>query len=246
MGYVGPAHGSYVEDVTYRYVGYGGDFDVRNRSRLGWIIPACCGFLLLSLLPLLVWWLLQPVGYDCDKDFLTWEEDWSKKKREFCCEEFGRSCETETIVLPETSPTSPPTPPPTGDPFNCAIGAENTWIKAKHEWCCRVHHRGCPPPPPTPPPTTSPRPPADPFNCAEGFANWHAGWSVAKKDWCCRVHGKGCKDSGAGFVTDLTTSAPVDCDAGFANWQTGWSVGKKDWCCKNEGKGCEVAAGGCK
>jgi hypothetical protein len=88
--------------------------------------------------------------------------------------------------------------------------------------------------------------PADPYNCADGFANWQAGWSVPKKEWCCRVHGKGCPGQQAGGCAPAgTTSAPYDCNAGFANWMAGWSVAKKDWCCHNAGKGCPPAAGGC-
>merc|ERR1712228_815007 len=102
------------------------------------------------------------------------------------------------------------------DPFNCAVDPENTWAADKKEWCCRIHHRGCPQPIipiiPVPQPIA---PPADPYNCADGFANWQAGWSVAKKEWCCRVHGKGCPNQGGGCVT---SSKPYDCDAGFANW----------------------------
>merc|ERR1711934_318531 len=172
---------------------------------------------------------------------------------------------------PPTPPTTPPpTPPrtmpptrpvPSGpvDPFNCAVDAEATWAADKKAWCCRVHHRGCPPtaPPPRPilppvqpilPPVmpTMPPAPADPYNCADGFANWQAGWSVPKKEWCCRVHGKGCPGQQAGGGAPAgTTSAPYDCNAGFANWMAGWSVAKKEWCCHNVGKGCPPAAGGC-
>merc|ERR1712018_728210 len=82
-----------------------------------------------------------------------------------------------------------------------AVDAENTWQADKKAWCCRVHHRGCPPTAapiePILPPVVQPimpimpAAPADPYNCADGFANWQAGWSVGKKQWCCRVHGKG-------------------------------------------------------
>merc|ERR1711902_72907 len=102
-------------------------------------------------------------------------------------------------ALPETTPTSPPTPfptppptppPPTRppapsgptDPFNCAVDPENTWAADKKEWCCRIHHRGCPPTAPPLQPIIMPAPqpvapPAGPYNCADGFANWQAGWS---------------------------------------------------------------------
>merc|ERR1712113_945415 len=72
-------------------------------------------------------------------------------------------------------------------------------------------------------PAPQPVAPADPYNCADGFANWQAGWSVPKKEWCCRVHGKGCPNQGGGCVT---SSKPYDCNAGFANWMAGWSVAK--------------------
>merc|ERR1711874_747711 len=85
--------------------------------------------------------------------------------------------------------------------------------------------------------------PADPHNCADGFANWVVGWSVGKKEWCCRVHGKGCPGQGAGCAPVGTVSPPYDCNAGFANWAAGWSVPKKQWCCQNHGKGC--ATTGC-
>merc|ERR1712129_450242 len=124
----------------------------------------------------------------------------------------------------------------------------------KKNWCCQHHHVGCaptappvtrPPPPPqvVPPPVFVPPPPvviarpADPYNCADGFANWVIGWSVGKKGWCCQVHGKGCPGAVA--------AEPYDCNAGFANWVIGWSVGKKAYCCQHGGKGCPTAAGGC-
>merc|ERR1712045_1003921 len=118
-------------------------------------------------------------------------------------------------------PTPPPTPPrtPPAAPQG-PVDPENSWHADKKAWCCRIHHRGCPPtapPPPRPiilppvqpiappvqpiiPPVMpiAPARPADPYNCADGWANWQAGWSVPKKEWCCRVHGKGCPGQGAG------------------------------------------------
>jgi hypothetical protein len=164
---------------------------------------------------------------------------------------------TQPPTQPPTPPPTPPptirptTPPPTGDPYNCAVGAEYSWEAGKKSWCCQVHHLGCLTPAPTAPPIiltlppvvpTAPPAPADPYNCADGFANWQAGWSVEKKAWCCRVHGKGCPTAPGGCET---TSLPYDCNAGFANWQAGWSVAKKAWCCQHGGKGCPPAAGGC-
>merc|ERR1712024_258994 len=68
-------------------------------------------------------------------------------------------------------------------------------------------------------------PPADPYNCEDGFVNWQAGWSVPKKEWCCRIHGKGCPNQGGGgCVTPIATSPPYDCVAGLRiGWQAGVS-----------------------
>merc|ERR1711933_8572 len=102
--------------------------------------------------------------FDCDMGFAQWEEAWSPAQQRFCCATMGRGC---TTALPNTTPppppptpfpTSPPTPPPTPlttqpttphgpvDPFNCAVDPENTWAPDKKEWCCRIHHLGCPQP----------------------------------------------------------------------------------------------------
>lgn len=262
LAYVGNGQGSYIQETTYKYVGYGGDFDViRPRRNIACFI---CIPLLLLLLPLL-WWLFMGNSStlpDCDTGFANWEALWSQERQEFCCRTTGRGCTTQTttpatVEQPTPLPTPPPTPivtpgppivtPPPGkvDPYNCAVGAMTTWGAGKKHWCCQVHHVGCPivviqtlPPVviQTPPPA-----PADPYNCADGFANWQAGWSIAKKAWCCKVHGKGCPQ----VIGCATTSEPYDCNAGFANWQAGWSVAKKAWCCSHGGKGCPPAAVGC-
>jgi hypothetical protein len=295
LSYVGPGHGEYMQETTYKYVGQGGDFDVvRPRRDFTCLITTCC-LSLLFLIPLLCWLLSgltssTSLPYNCDDNAMQWETMWAPAQQEFCCSTVGIGCATTSFrgtALPETTPTvpptpfptqpvtPPPTPPPTPggsvDPFNCATGVESLWGADKKAWCCRVHHKGCPPTPPpattlpptlpptmpptlppTAPPTAPPPPPiviptppprpADPYNCADGFANWMAGWSVGKKAWCCHVHGKGCPQTGGGCAT---SSAPYDCAAGFANWMAGWSVAKKAWCCHNAGKGCPPAAGGC-
>merc|ERR1719325_275506 len=212
MSYVGTGHGEYVQETTYKYVGHGGDFDtVRPRRDFTCIITSCGLLSLLLLLPLLLW-LLSGLGstslpYDCDAGFSMWETAWSQGQQDFCCSTMGRGCATTrpATALPEPPltvpptpfPTPPPTLPPTRpvpsgpvDPFNCAVDSENTWAADKKAWCCRVHHRGCPPTAPPPfvpvlPPVmpTMPPAPADPYNCADGFANWQAGWSVPKKEW---------------------------------------------------------------
>merc|ERR1712176_628795 len=262
LAYVGHGQGEYIQETTYKYVGCGGDF-ARPRRDFTCLITTCCLLSLLLLIPLLLWLLSgtpTSLPWDCEAGFAQWETTWSPAQQEFCSSTMGRGCTTTTIIVetipatppptpPPTPPTTPPTQPPTTpqrgpvDPFNCAVDPENTWHADKREWCCRVHHVGCPQPIVLPAPMPiAPAPPADPYNCADGFANWQAGWSVPKKEWCCRVHGKGCPNQGGGCVT---SSKPYDCNAGFANWMAGWSVAKKAWCCSNEGKGCPPAAGGC-
>merc|ERR1719220_1952282 len=176
MSYVGTGQGEYIQETTYKYVGAGGDFDtVRPRRDFTCIITSCCLLSLLLLLPLLAW-LLSGVGttsllFDCDAGFSMWETAWSQAQQDFCCSTTGRGCVTTRpntalpeppITVPPTPfPTPPPTPPPTlpparpvpsgpVDPFNCAVDSENTWAADKKAWCCRVHHRGCPPTAPPP------------------------------------------------------------------------------------------------
>jgi len=244
---------------------------VRPRRDFTCIITACCLLSLLLLLPLLLWLLsslsTSSLPFDCDEGFVNWQSLWSAEQQDYCCMTTGRGCTTiPSTAFPETQPpTSPPTPPPTPpitqpqtpppgpvDP-NCAVDPIPQWTAYKKNWCCQHHHVGCPPtappvtappPPPVfvpPPVPTAPPRPADPYNCADGFANWVAGWSVGKKAWCCRVHGKGCP----GAVGGCETSAPYDCNAGYANWVQGWSVAKKAWCCQHGGKGCPGATSGC-
>lgn len=250
LQYVGCGQGDYMAETTYRYVGCGGDF-ARPRRDFTCLLTTCC---LLLLLPLLLW-LLAGMGstqlFDCDAGFMQWETEWSKDRQHFCCATVGRGCPPATPA-PTPPATPPPTPPPTQpspsrpvDPFNCAVDLVTSWKADKKAWCCRIHHLGCPPRPQPIVPIVPILPPVvpDPYNCADGFANWQAGWSQPKKDWCCRVHGKGCANSGC--ETAATTSAPFDCNAGFANWVAGWSIPKKKWCCKHAGKGCQTANGGC-
>ena len=218
LSYVGGGQGSYAQETTYKYVGYGGDFDVvRPRRDFTCLITSCGLLSLLLLLPLLCWLLsgsTTSLPFDCDAGFANWESLWSSEQQDYCCTTAGRGCPRPTTVPPTPvptlppvtppptpPPTRPPTPPPTPappvgpvDPFNCAVDAEATWAADKKAWCCRVHNRGRPPtaPPPVvmpiaPPvmPIAPPRP-ADPYNCADGFENWMAGWSVDKKAWCCK------------------------------------------------------------
>lgn len=265
LAYVGDGRGGWIQEMSYRYIGSGGDFDMARRPRGGQQWFLCCLLPCLCLLPLLLSWLYQPTdeAFDCDADFEIWEAAWSKEKTDFCCDAAGRGCGQVSMAAPIAPGTVPPTPPATAapapvahgpiDPFNCAMGAQAQWPQPKKDWCCRIHHLACPVQQPAPPPPVvmlpANLPPADPYNCAEGYANWQAGWAVGKKAWCCQVHGKGCAGAAPGAVPAaggcVTTSPLFDCEAGFSNWQQGWSIPKKNWCCDNQGKGCPSTGEGC-
>merc|ERR1719491_1009636 len=149
LSYVGCGQGAYVQDSTFRYVGYGGDFG--NRKKDFTCLITCCTLPLLLLIPCLLWWLCQGGGIDCDDGFETWELSWGMAKQEYCCRSSGRACSTTRPPTP--FPTPPPTPPPTQapaptppapppgpvDPFNCAVDAQDQWAPDKKEWCCRIH-----------------------------------------------------------------------------------------------------------
>jgi len=66
MPYVGAGTGWYLQDTTFRHVGYGGDFVVR-RPRDCTCIVTCCMLPLLLLLPLFLWWLCQDKGINCEE-----------------------------------------------------------------------------------------------------------------------------------------------------------------------------------
>merc|ERR1740120_190276 len=180
LAYVGMGQGEYVQETTYQYVGYGGDF-TRGRRDFTCLITTGCLLALLVLLPLLLWLLAGPSEpYNCNT-----REMWSQAKSDYCCASEGLGCPTTqpATALPTQPPTPPPTPPatpprptlppaptPPADPFNCAVDQYFQWAAPKKEWCCRVHNI-CGQP-------TQPPPPPDPYNCADGFANWQAGWSA--------------------------------------------------------------------
>jgi hypothetical protein len=256
-----PGCGDYVQETTWRYVGYGGDY-CEEKPRDFTCIFACGGLFSVCILVVLLIVLLWPTTttrIECRRDEM-WK--WDQFERARCCRLYPEWCATTTQINPPapTPPvTTPPTPapPPPGpvDP-NCAIGWCNwmiEWTPAKKAWCCANHHRGCAGDSPRPcdtvrptPGCTTQGPPPDPYNCAVDWCNWQMTWTEPKKTWCCAHHKRGCPgDSphpcGGG---GCTTSKPYDCAAGFSNWQAGWSIAKKAWCCAHEQKGCG-GGGGC-
>merc|ERR1712194_895224 len=253
----GSGQGEYAQETTYRYVGYGGDFDQTRARDFTCIITGCGLLALLLLIPLLIWLLMPDTStrepFDCST-----REVWSPAKQAYCCANYGVGCPTtqpflttpgptpmpNPITIPPTPrPTQPPTqptaPPPPGDPWNCAVDPEYLWLPAKKEWCCRIHHLGCPTNMPTVPP-----PQPDPYNCADGFSNWQAGWSVAKKAWCCAHHSKGCPGGGGAERRGhpmIATQGPVDPYNCAVNAEYTWSAAKKAWCCRIHHLGCPTS-----
>jgi len=112
------------------------------------------------------------------------------------------------------------------------------WSKDKTMRCCAKGYVPCLPI--EQPQAQPPKGPVDPFNCADGEANWPAEWSTEKKVWCCSHHGKGCGQDGE------VSAAQYDCNSAFANWVKAWSEGKKQWCCSHGVKSCpgDAAAAG--
>merc|ERR1712045_677545 len=153
LSYVGTGQGEYVQETTYKYVGFGGDYG-RPKRDFTCIITSCCLLSLLLLIPLLCWLLSgtsTSLPYNCDAGFgATTQLPWSQAQKDFCCATVGRGCATvPPTVMPAPVPTVPPTPFPTPPPT----------------------------PPPTQPPTrpaprpvppTAPPGPVDPYNCAVG------------------------------------------------------------------------------
>merc|ERR1719350_1809746 len=131
LSYVGPGQGSYSQDTTYQYVGYGGDFG-RPRRDFTCIITGCCLLSLLLLIPLLLWLFSgssTSLPYDCGTGEMgpgvngggifggsnrMIEMTWSQAQKDYCCMTVGRGC--ATTALPQTTPTIPPTPFPTPPP----------------------------------------------------------------------------------------------------------------------------------
>jgi len=194
LAYVGTGRGEFVQETTIKYVGCGGDFDVRPRRDFTCLITTCCLLSLLLLIPLLLWLLSGwPTSDSCDTDFAQWRTHWSSSKQQFCCATVGKACPE-----PELSGPHPPQGPvgPV-DPFNCADGVLNWqagWSTQKKQWCCQQHGKGC---------GHDEEVAAAEYDCNAAFANWVKGWSEGKKTWCCSYGYKSCPSdasaAGAGY-----------------------------------------------
>jgi len=129
MTYRGSGQGEYLQEVTYKYVGSGGDF---HRSRPRWCssCPLLSGGLCVALLlaPLLCWWWLRPPGgapekpnVDCAYGVDAWNTLWSEEKKQYCCTLVGVACRSSTApgvqlpTAPEAAAASQPLRPRSQD-----------------------------------------------------------------------------------------------------------------------------------
>eukprot|EP00435_Cladocopium_sp_Y103_P035061 s982_g9.t1 len=173
--------------------------------------------------------------YNCFHGQATWQEDWTARKKAWCCLHSGVGCAAKGSTSAATTTT-------TSAAFDCRAKAGFDgagWPASKKAWCCDHHHVACAPY------NCSVGPlgvrawpedqkawcciheklgcPADPidFDCSVGL-QLRSHWSKGKKDWCCHHYHRGCD---------------YDCRASL-NWQSEWSNNKKAWCCQHKGKGC--------
>merc|ERR1719436_1206572 len=107
LTYVGCGQGDYIQETTYQYVGYGGDFTRRRDFTCIIVSGSLLG--LLVLLPLLLWLLAGLAStdlYDCLAAPGFDVNLWSQEQKDFCCASTGVGCAT---TQPATAlPTAPP------------------------------------------------------------------------------------------------------------------------------------------
>jgi hypothetical protein len=124
------------------------------------------------------------------------------------------------------------------------------WSTQKKEFCCETEGKGCP--------LTTTLPPAEPYDCDDGYANWLTEWSGQKKAWCCANAGRGCATDATSASLTASDASPRpsildsattpsaakeswDCQKDLKNFRAAWAESKKRYCCKMEGIGCEAA-----
>jgi len=158
-----------------------------------------------------------------------------RRPRNLCCLVVGAALSTLLLTLGLICYLLWPTPD------ECLLQKETYqfhWSLDKTTRCCARGFIACPQQRVAV--VAAARGPVDPFNCADGKANWQGEWSTGKKQWCCNQHGQGC-----GHDAEVP-AAQYDCNSAFANWVKGWSEGKKGWCCSHGVKCCpsDAAAAG--
>lgn len=231
--HVGLGQGAFVQETTYRYVGWGaGEFDVvQSGGDDGGAMARCLAILCITgvlaiciVIPVLLFTGVIPIP-------------------------------KQLLFAPEVRA------PGSGGAHDCSHGIQDNWGPEKAEWCCKEEEIGCLAP--RAPSATVDRAvagdrgdlaPAAPaanaaFNCKEDAGEVALDWSSEKRTWCCSHGGAGCNTpvptppptptpTPAPGQANPTTPVLFDCSAGVDTWADGWSLGKKAFCCKQSSKGC--------
>lgn len=82
--------------------------------------------------------------YDCNVGLADWQNSWDQGKREFCCENSGVGCPTQTST---TTRTVTSTTTSGFGTYDCATGLDNwqtEWGPVQKAWCCEHTGKGCP------------------------------------------------------------------------------------------------------
>eukprot|EP00931_Biecheleriopsis_adriatica_P024957 TRINITY_DN1543_c0_g1_i7.p1 TRINITY_DN1543_c0_g1~~TRINITY_DN1543_c0_g1_i7.p1 ORF type:complete len:580 (+),score=78.22 TRINITY_DN1543_c0_g1_i7:94-1740(+) len=235
--YKGPRRGQWEQVTTMQYVGEGrGSIDLEPVGNRSWRIRLCVLFvialLVISAVAVALYFLLlynskhtqirvkiPETGYDCFKDYWRFEDEWSPRRKAYCCHHYHRACpEHHTVVHTRVIPS--PTLPPRIVVRDHVVRVPDREVEMKTKYVSL--------PSPTLPPKIvtkykykymNPEKP----DCEDGYYHWKDMWSDTKKEWCCEHENKAC----------------YDCEAGRDEWRHRWSHHKKVWCCKLTGDYCD-------
>lgn len=111
-------------------------------------------------------------AFDCSSG--QSEAAWPANQKDWCCRHAGRACAPQPGQQAAAAALAPP-PAPAGAEGGEAVTDPPPAPRAAEEVA----------------PVVALAAPA-PYDCAEGFQTWQAGWEAAKKAWCCSQEGKGC------------------------------------------------------
>jgi len=275
MEYVGFERGKYIQELTYQFVGSGGDFGVVQPERKDFtchLTCCCCGLML--LMPFLIWLLYTPDTTTLFPCSLRLESQWSKQERAYCCVSLGKGCPARSSsrirAVPSAKPVFPPVPPlakpvfppvpPLAKPVFSPVPPLAKPVLPPMPPPAKPAPSRVPPPPPLPP-THPPTPGrhsdgrhSDPFNCALGI---ESSWPPAKKEWCCEVHHKACppprrpalKPPASPLQGNTTAPlvSPLQGNETFAEYDCnlGFAKWTTGWPAKKKAWCCKVASKGC-
>lgn len=195
-------------------------------------------------------------NHDC-LDGIDDSEDWTHKKRKYCCDYMGIACGDAEPERPENSEGR----------YDCHAGYlytnwKKTWSSDKKKWCCSNERLGCDRGTTTDAPTTTSTTTSTArasrrrrsssgrrrsssgspklYDCDEGIDNWFYEWSPGKRVWCCLHENEKClKVTMQQRPEEPDHGEPhYDCDSAADNAQMAWSIQKQEWCCSKGKGGC--------